>query len=133
MRVTSRFFDWIGGAALVFALLLASPGVDVGHAEGATPEGEANFSWDPALEPGVAGRSALAGSVRVSPPAGICAASSAPTVLPPTRALRGQQGMPLLIADGEEPLNSLNGRGYNIGKLEPSQELQALMAEIGRR
>jgi len=132
MRAAPRIFDWIGSVALVLALLLASPGVRVSRADPATPEAPADFSWDPALEPG-ASESALARSVKVSQPAGTCAAESAPVVMPTERALQGLRGMPLAIADGDEELNSLNARGYNIGKAEPSRELQALMAEIRRR
>lgn len=132
----SRAFQWIGGAALAFAILIFSPGVQIGYADVAAQAGEADFSWDPALEPGhaaVPAAPARAGSIAVTPPAGTCAAKAAPTVLPSHRALRGLQGVPLRIADGDEELNSLNGRGYNIGKTEPSQDLQRLMAEVKRR
>ena len=138
MRVaprTSNWINWIGSAALVFAVALASPGVRVSHAEAGTA-GQ-NFSWDPALEPVAAAEPTPAArfgrSIAVTPPAGTCAAQNA-TVLPTTRALRqGLEGMPLLIADGADgELNSLNGRGYNIGKTEPSADLQRLMIEAGR-
>lgn len=135
MRVAPRVLNWIGSAAFVFALLLASPGVRVSQAD-AAPAGEANFSWDPALEPDAVAPAPAPRMGRASavvPPPGTCAAQTAPMVLPPERALRGLQGMPLLIADGDEELNSMNGRGYNIGKTEPSAELQKLMVEVRRR
>jgi len=137
MRVAPRLFNWIGSTALVFALLLASPGVRVSQADGGSNAGEANFSWDPSLERSEVAEAPaprMGRSPAVVPPPGTCAAqNAAPLVLPSDRAIRGLQGMPLLIAEGDEELNSLNGRGYNIGKAEPSGELQKLMVEIRRR
>jgi len=122
--------SWIGGAAVVSALMLASPGLRVSQAEG-------DFSYDPALEP-TAVEQAVAANPRALPldfsqPGATCAARSVPAVVPTARAL---QGMPLLIADGTDAdrgLNSLNSRGYNIGKTEPSAGLQKLMFEVRRQ
>jgi hypothetical protein len=126
MRSAPRFFDWIGGAALVLALLLASPGVRVVHADVA--DAEVDFSWDPALEPDAAAVPSAA------PKAGAaCAAETAPPVIPSVRQIRGLQGMALPVADGEEELNSLNNRGYNIGSPDPALDLQELLAEVRRK
>jgi len=130
--------SWIGGAAVVLALMLASPGIRVSHAED-------DFSYDPALEPGAVQQAAAAIPQRAaaanpralpldfSQPGATCAARSGPAVVPTARAL---QGMPLLIADGTDAdrgLNSLNSRGYNIGKTEPSAGLQKLLFEVERQ
>jgi hypothetical protein len=128
MRAVSRAMNWIGSAACVFALLLASPGVEVSRAE-------QDFSWDPALEgpPAAEPASAFAKSVPVAQPGAACAAQQAPAVVP---SVRGLKGMPLQIADGspgDAELNSLNGRGYNIGRTEPSADLQKLLFEARRQ
>jgi len=122
--------SWIGGAAVVSALMLASPGIRVSQAQD-------DFSYDPALEPAAVEHSAAANPralpLDFSQPGATCAARSGPVVVPTARAL---QGVPLLISDGTDAdrgLNSLNSRGYNIGKTEPSAGLQKLMFEVRRQ
>ena len=123
-RSTSGFF------VLLLAMALASPGVRVTQAEG-------DFSYDPALEPSPPAVHAAAqpptraqgpARVRQDQAPGTCAAREAAPILP-------LHGMPLLIAEGGEGegLNSLNSRGYNIGKLEPAGELRHLEIEVLRR
>jgi hypothetical protein len=129
MRAAPRLFDWIGSAALVLALLLASPGVRIAWAGDAASGSETDFSWDPALE------SAAPAPAPTEAPT--CAAQAPAAVIPSARQIRGLQGIPLRFpdadADGEEALNSLNNRGYNIGHTDPTLDLQKLMAEVRRR
>lgn len=108
----------LGFLSLAASLMLASPGV----------RAEPNVSYDPALEP-VATR--VAAAPEADGPA--CAAGAPMAPLAPLR------GLPLLMAqqgaalpEGER-LNSLNGRGYNIGPVEPSSELRKLELEVLRR
>lgn len=119
----ARILDLVGFPALALALLLASPGVRVSHAE-------ENFSYDPALEPTAqASAPGMATAVRLDPGPS-CAANGAAAPVVPLR------GLPFLVAEhgeGEDGLNSLNGRGYNIGKREPSMELQRLLMEARRQ
>lgn len=125
MRAGTRLFDWIGSVSLVLALMLASPGVRIAFADEAASPPEAGFSWDPALEPATP-----------APPAAeapTCAAQAPAQVIPSVRQLRGLQGIPLHLPDGEEAVNSLNNRGYNIGDTDPTLDLQKLMAEVRRR
>ena len=119
MRVSPLFrtdpVQALGFAVVALAMLLASPGVRATHAE-------ENFSYDPALE-------AYASEATQQAERGaVCAAREAGPVLP-------LRGMPFLVADGEgaEGLNSLNGRGYNIGKSEPAGELRKLEFEVLRQ
>ena len=75
----------------------------------------------------------LAGGHAVAGPEAIVATSPF-SRRAPASARRALEGMPLLIAgeDGEA-LNSINGRGYNIGKSEPSADLQKLVFEARRQ
>ncbi len=116
MRAVSRIRTAAGAAALFAAMALASPGVRVTRAE-------QDFSWDPALEPAAK----PAARAPAADEGATCAASQAPTVMPPLR------GMPLRVGGEDAELNSLNGRGYNIGQSEPTLELQLLMSEVKRR
>jgi hypothetical protein len=116
MRAVSRIRTVAGAAALFVALALASPGVRVTRAD-------QGFSWDPALEPAAQ----RAARVPVAAEGATCAASQAPVVMPPLRSMP----LPVVGEDGE--LNSLNGRGYNIGSSEPTLELQLLISEVKRR
>jgi hypothetical protein len=128
MRAATRWLDWIGPIALVLAMLLASPGVRVSRAE-------ADFSYDPALEAPpaeVAPSGALTGTVAVGDSGSACEGTG-PAVVP---SLRSLTGMPLLGPDGQpaDPsITSLNNRGYNIGKADPSEELQRLLMEVRRQ
>lgn len=107
--------DLFGALMLVTAVFLASPGVRVSHAE-------ADFSYDPALEAGA--------DAAVADPAGepgeSCAARQAVPVTPILK-------IPMVAASEAENLNSLNNRGYNIGKVEPDTDLQKLMFEVRRK
>jgi len=126
----SRVLSWVGGVSFVFALLLASTGVRVSQAEAVE---EMAFSWDPALE-AAAGESAPVAPRRAPSAGEICSATQpVPVVMPSVRQLRGLQGIPLPAADEGEALNSLDGRGYNIGRSEPQADLQKLLAEVRRR
>ncbi|NNL66191.1 MAG: hypothetical protein HKP30_08115 [Myxococcales bacterium] len=117
----------LGFFVLLLAMALASPGVRVTQAED-------DFSYDPTLEPSYhaaaepAPRAHAVAKTRQDQAPGTCAAREAAPVIP-------LGGMPLLIAEGDEAegLNSLNSRGYNIGKLEPAGELRQLEIEVLRR
>jgi hypothetical protein len=142
MRVRSRLLDdlvhTIGFVALTLFVLLASPGVRATQAEEA-------FSHDPALEASAATHDpALEASAATHDPA---LEASAATVPPeaegPACAAREAgprlplRGLPFLLAQGDPRaeaagLNSLNGRGYNIGKTEPAAELRKLEIEVLR-
>lgn len=124
MQKSSSWWQSLGFLALAAAVLLASPGVRITRA---ADDGAANYSYDPTLEP----------AAQAPPPAAMadgptCAARSAAPVLP-------LRGMPLLMAqrngemDESERLNSLNGRGYNIGGSEPAAELRKLEMEVLRK
>ena len=102
-----------GATALVAALALASPGVRISQAD-------PGFSRDPALETSSAPPPALAEGATCN------ATSPAPAVMP-------LRGMRLRVAPEDEALNSLNGRGYNIGRNEPTIDMQQLMYEVRRR
>jgi len=133
MRAASRALDLVGSIALFLAVLLASPGVRVSHAE-------PDASYDPALERPASGSgdAPLARSVPLGPAGGATCgvdseAGAAAAAMLPSR--RGLQGMPLQIADGAEgdEGSSLNARGYNIGRTEPSADLQRMLFEASRR
>jgi len=116
MRAASRIHTLLGSAALLAAMLLASPGVRVSQAE-------QDFSYDPALE-------------RPAPPPAKASHDAAPGPSCPVAqapAMGPLRGMPILPVEGEEELNSLNGRGYNIGGAEPTFEMQRLMFEVKRQ
>lgn len=116
MRAASRIHTILGSTALLAAMLLASPGVRVSRAE-------QDVSHDPALEQSVQPPAKASDEVTSGP---LCEAGPAP-VMGPLR------GLPILPVEGEEELNSLNGRGYNIGATEPTFEMQRLMFEVKRK
>jgi hypothetical protein len=128
MRAATRLLDWIGPFALAFAVLLASPGVRVSQAED-------DFSYDPALAAPtaeVAPSGDRTGAVAVGDSGSACEGTG-PAVVP---SLRSLTGMPLLGPDGrpaDPSITSLNNRGYNIGKADPSEELQQLLMEVRRQ
>jgi hypothetical protein len=114
MGAAARIRNVAGAAALVAAVALASPGVRISRAE-------PDASFDPALQ-------AAAPPAPAPAEGATCAATSGPT--PAVMPLRG---MRLRVAPEDEALNSLNGRGYNIGRSEPAVDMQQPMYEAKRR
>ncbi len=112
MEAAAAIRNVLGSMAVVAALALASPGVRAS-------QDEADFSYDPALEP------TTVATAPIAAPGATCGAKKAP-VLP--------GGVPLLLGQATPPGegNSLNGRGYNIGPKHPLREIQVLNWESKR-